>query len=40
VQKFSTDASTHRRMVSAMKIDRAVARLSLSIGVLQNFQDE
>jgi hypothetical protein len=40
VQKFSTDASMHRRMVSAMKIDRAVVRLSMSTGVLPIFQYE
>jgi hypothetical protein len=37
VQKFSTDATLHRRMVSAMKIDRIVARLSLSTGLPQIF---
>jgi hypothetical protein len=38
VQKFSTDASMHRRMVSAMKIDRITAPLLMSTGLRPIFQ--
>jgi hypothetical protein len=39
VQKFSTDATAHRRMVSVKKIDRVVARFSMSTGAPSIFHD-